>query len=51
MEDENAIADLMSYSLKKEGYIVQAIDNGEEGIKITESFKPNLIILNLIKVV
>ncbi|GAE02137.1 transcriptional regulatory protein [Clostridium botulinum B str. Osaka05] len=47
IEDEVAIADLMSYSLKKEGYIVKTVDNGSEGIEITESFKPNLIILDL----
>ncbi|APF27906.1 response regulator transcription factor [Clostridium botulinum] len=47
IEDELAIADLMSYSLKKEGYIVKTVDNGSEGIEITESFKPNLIILDL----
>ncbi|WP_125152493.1 response regulator transcription factor [Clostridium rectalis] len=47
IEDESAIADLMSYSLKREGYIVKSIDNGKEGIEITESFKPNLIILDL----
>lgn len=47
IEDELAIADLMSYSLKKEGYIVKTVDNGSKGIEITESFKPNLIILDL----
>ncbi|MDU1320134.1 MAG: response regulator transcription factor [Clostridium botulinum] len=47
IEDEVAIADLMSYSLKKEGYIVKTVDNGSEGIEIAESFKPNLIILDL----
>ncbi|NFU38976.1 response regulator transcription factor [Clostridium sporogenes] len=47
IEDELAIADLMSYSLKKEGYIVKTVDNGSEGIEITENFKPNLIILDL----
>ncbi|HIG0356125.1 response regulator transcription factor [Clostridium sporogenes] len=47
IEDELAIADLMSYSLKKEGYIVKTVGNGSEGIEITENFKPNLIILDL----
>ncbi|EPY2276182.1 response regulator transcription factor [Clostridium sporogenes] len=47
IEDELAIADLVSYSLKKEGYIVKTVDNGSEGIEITENFKPNLIILDL----
>ncbi|NFN85587.1 response regulator transcription factor [Clostridium sporogenes] len=47
IEDELAIADLISYSLKKEGYIVKAVDNGTDGIEYTKIFKPNLIILDL----
>ncbi|MDS1002381.1 response regulator transcription factor [Clostridium sporogenes] len=47
IEDELAIADLMSYSLKKEGYIVKSVDNGTDGIEYTKRFKPNLIILDL----
>ncbi|KAJ50606.1 DNA-binding response OmpR family regulator [Clostridium tetanomorphum] len=47
IEDEIAISDFMSYSLSKEGYIVKCYDNGEEGIKALEDFKPNLIILDL----
>ncbi|EJP6472334.1 response regulator transcription factor [Clostridium botulinum] len=47
IEDELAIADLMSYSLKKEGYIVKSVDNGTDGIEYTKKFKPNLIILDL----
>ncbi|AVQ45427.1 response regulator transcription factor [Clostridium botulinum] len=47
IEDELAIADLMSYSLKKEGYIVKSVDNGTDGIEYTKIFKPNLIILDL----
>ncbi|PRR78069.1 Transcriptional regulatory protein YycF [Clostridium liquoris] len=47
IEDETAISDFMCYSLNKEGYIVKAFENGEDGIKALESFKPNLIILDL----
>jgi len=47
IEDELAIADLISYSLKKEGYIVKSVDNGTDGIEYTKIFKPNLIILDL----
>lgn len=47
IEDETAISDFMCYSLNKEGYIVKSFENGEDGIKALESFKPNLIILDL----
>lgn len=47
IEDETAISDFICYSLSKEGYIVKAFENGEDGINALESFKPNLIILDL----
>ncbi|MCC5419405.1 response regulator, partial [Clostridium botulinum] len=47
IEDELAIADLMSYALEKEEYIVRTVDNRIEWMGITESFKLNLIIFDL----
>ncbi|WP_341472659.1 response regulator [Clostridium botulinum] len=47
IEDGLAMADLMSYSLKKEGYIVRTVGNRIEWMGITESFKLNLIIFDL----
>ncbi|WP_339328152.1 response regulator [Clostridium botulinum] len=47
IEDGLAIADLMSYALKREGYIVRTVGNRIEWMGITESFKFNLIIFDL----
>ncbi|AOT70589.1 response regulator transcription factor [Geosporobacter ferrireducens] len=47
IEDEEAISNLISYSLKKEGFITNVAANGEEGLKLLKEFKPDLIILDL----
>ena len=47
IEDELAICDILSYALSKEGFKVRYALCGEEGIKIIEDFKPELIILDL----
>ncbi len=47
IEDEESISDLMSYYLEKEGFAVKAADNGQKGIVITETFLPDLILLDL----
>lgn len=47
IEDEAPIADLIRYSLKKEGYIVNVESNGNHGINAVKTFNPDLIILDL----
>jgi DNA-binding response OmpR family regulator len=47
IEDEAPIADLIRYSLKKEGYIVNVESNGSGGINAVKTFNPDLIILDL----
>lgn len=46
-EDEQAISDLLSYSLKKEGFEVKAASSGEQGLNLLEVFMPDLILLDL----
>lgn len=47
IEDEEAIADLLVYSLKKEGFDAISKNCGQAGIQSVESFEPNLIILDI----
>jgi DNA-binding response OmpR family regulator len=47
IEDELSICDILSYKLKKEKYIVRYCTSGKEGLKQVESFKPNLILLDI----
>lgn len=47
IEDEEYIADLLSYSLKKEGFITKTASSGKMGLALIEDFKPNLLLLDL----
>ncbi|MFR9069178.1 MAG: response regulator transcription factor, partial [Paraclostridium sp.] len=47
VEDEENISDILSYSLKKEGYETKIADTGKKALELISSFKPNLIILDL----
>lgn len=47
IEDEKSIIDILYYSLRKEGMEVIYGLNGREGMALVESFKPDLIILDL----
>lgn len=47
IDDEQDIRDILSYSLKKEGYTVYTAENGKEGIKQTKKHHPNLILLDV----
>ncbi|AFS79148.1 signal transduction response regulator [Gottschalkia acidurici 9a] len=47
IEDEESICDILSYSLRKEGYFVKCVFNGRDGLKLIENFSPNLVILDL----
>jgi len=47
IEDEIDISELVVYNLKKEGFLADSIDNGEEALKKIQSGEYNLIILDL----
>ena len=47
IEDEAPIADLLVYSLKKEGFLAKSTEDGNTGIKLIREFKPDLLILDL----
>lgn len=47
IEDEDPIAELLSYSIKKEGFQTKVAPNGELGLKLIFEYKPHLILLDL----
>lgn len=46
IEDEEALATMLSYNLEKEGYDVAVVANGSYAIKEIEKLKPSVIILD-----
>lgn len=47
VDDEQDIVELLTYNLNKEGYQVQTAGNGKEAIKVTKTFFPDLILLDI----
>ena len=47
VEDDMEIQQLVSYFFKKENYEVQTAGDGLEGLKAVKSFKPDLIVLDI----
>lgn len=47
VDDEADILEFLSYNLKKEGYIVEAVDNGAEAVRRARDFHPSLILLDV----
>ena len=47
VEDEEDIRELVRYNLVKEGYQVTAVASGEEGLAMTRSRQPDLVLLDL----
>lgn len=47
IDDEEDIRELLSYNLRKEGFIVESAENGELGLSILNSFKPELVLLDV----
>ncbi len=47
VDDDNNIAELISLYLTKECYDTQIVNDGEEALRAFESFRPNLILLDL----
>ncbi|HPT96305.1 MAG TPA: response regulator transcription factor [Armatimonadota bacterium] len=48
IEDEQAIADSVAYSLAKEGFEVLTASDGTQGLALAEAEKPDLLILDLL---
>lgn len=46
-DDDESIIELLSYNLKKEGFEVVLASNGEEALRKTKEFLPDLIILDV----
>ena len=47
VEDEPALQDTLAYNLKKEGYIVEAVDDGRAALEAARRLKPDLIVLDI----
>ena len=47
VDDEEDIVDMLQYNLVKEGFEVQTAGNGLECLKIAPSFKPDLVLLDV----
>lgn len=47
VDDEPDILEIISYTLKSDGYLVYTAENGIKGIKLAKKIKPHLIILDL----
>ena len=47
VDDEPDIRDILSHCLKKVGYSVYTAANGQDGIRESTEFRPNLIILDV----
>lgn len=47
VDDEEDILELVNYNLSREGYEVRCAASGEEGLKLAEERRPDLILLDL----
>lgn len=47
VDDEEPIAEILEYNLQKAGYETQAAYDGEQALKIFESSKPDLVLLDI----
>ena len=47
VEDEPSLQETLIYSLKKEGYTVEAVGDGREALNLARQLKPDLIVLDL----
>ncbi len=47
VEDEYSINDILSIGLKKEGYDIRSVYDGRSALQLIESFKPDLVLLDL----
>ncbi len=47
IDDEDDIRDILTYNLKKEGFIAYAAENGEKGMELLNSVHPDLVLLDV----
>jgi DNA-binding response OmpR family regulator len=47
VEDDQAISQMYRFKFEAEGYDVQTAENGKLGLALVESFKPDIILLDL----
>lgn len=47
VDDEQPIADILDFNLKKEGFQVEVAYDGEEALKKVEEFEPDLVLLDI----
>lgn len=47
IDDERAIADIIKFNLEREGFVVDTAYDGEEGVDKVFSWKPDLILLDI----
>ena len=47
IEDEVTIAEMYQFKLKKDGYTVEVARSGNTGLELVETFRPDLILLDL----
>jgi DNA-binding response OmpR family regulator len=47
IEDDQAISQMYRFKFEAEGYTVETADNGRLGLELTESMKPDIILLDL----
>lgn len=47
VDDEPDILEILSFNLKKNGYTVESATNGVMGLKLVDSFKPDLVLLDI----
>ncbi len=47
IDDEEDIRTLLQYNLEKEGYLVETAENGDKGLTALISFKPDLVLLDV----
>ncbi len=48
VEDEEALAEVLSAKLKKEGYDIEVAYNGEEGLAKLKRYQPDLMLLDIV---
>ncbi|MCX7998908.1 MAG: response regulator, partial [Leptospiraceae bacterium] len=46
-EDDHSVGDLISKYLKKHGYLVQLVDDGDKCVEIFNTFLPHILILDV----
>ena len=47
VDDEPDILEIISYTLKSDGYLVYTAENGAKAIKLAKKIKPHLVILDV----